>query len=83
MTILYEMTPQEIFEYKQRWKPNSYSIRVHSDLDAQCKDWCRRNCNRWEWSCDTYTNVYEHTFHFELDAHAGDFERKFKRWVQP
>ena len=33
------MTPQEIFEYKQRWRPG-YVVDVHSDLDIQCKDWC-------------------------------------------
>ena len=75
-------TPQEIWEYKRKWAACSYDVEVHSDLDVQCKDWCRRNLNRWEWSMDSYTDVYAHTFHFEQDLHAKTFARKFERWVQ-
>jgi hypothetical protein len=74
------MTPQEIFEYKINWRPG-FSVDVHSDLVVQCKDWCRRNLNRWEWSMDTYTNVYSHTYFFELEEHANEFKEKFKDWV--
>jgi len=76
-----KMTPQEIFEYKMRWKPNAFVIDVHSDLDIQCKDWCRKNLNRWEWSMDTYTYVYSHTFYFEEEQAADEFKRKFEKWV--
>ena len=76
-----KMTPQEIFEYKRDWKPNSYRVDVHSDLDVQCKNWCRGNLNRWEWSCDTYTDVYSHSFFFEHDLHGKEFANKFKEWV--
>ena len=76
-----KMTPQEIFEYKREWKPNSYQVDVHSDLDVQCKAWCRGNLNRWEWSCDTYTGVYSHSFYFENDLHGKEFASKFKEWV--
>lgn len=82
LTQRLQMTPQETFEYKLKWKPRAYTVRVHSDLATECKDWCRRNCNRWEWSCDTYTGVYEHTFYFERDDSARDFEQRFLRWVQ-
>jgi len=75
-----KMTPQEIFEYKNAWKPG-HVVDVHSDLHIQCKDWCRKNLNRWEWSMDTYTYVYAHTFYFELDEHAYQFRMKFKDWV--
>lgn len=74
------MTPQEIFEYKNSWKPG-HTVIVHSDLDVQCKDWCRKNLNRWEWSMDTYTHVYAHTFYFEFNEHAYQFSMKFKDWV--
>ena len=79
-TKLMKMTPQEIFEYKNAWKPG-YQVDVHSDLDVQCKRWCRGNLNRWEWSMDTYTDVYSHSFYFENmnDAHA--FRAKFEQWV--
>jgi hypothetical protein len=73
------MTPQEIFEYKMRWRPG-VSVDVHSDLYVQCKDWCRKNLNRWEWSMDTYTYVYTHTFYFELEESANAFKEKFADW---
>jgi hypothetical protein len=75
-----KMTPQEIFEYKNAWKPG-YQVDVHSDLDVQCKSWCRGNLNRWEWSMDTYTDVYSHSFYFEEEQAAAEFKRKFERWV--
>jgi len=75
------MTPQEIFEYKNRWKPNAYQVDVHSDLDVQCKDWCRKNLERWQWSMDTYTDVYSHSFFFEHDLHGKQFAQQFVDWV--
>ena len=75
------MTPQEIFEYKNKWKPDAFVVDVHSDLDVQCKDWCRKNLNRWEWSMDTYTYVYSHTFHFEHEDAANVFRTKFADWI--
>ena len=74
------MTPQEISDYKMRWRPG-YTVDVHSDLDVQCKDWCRKNLNRWEWSMDTYTYVYAHTFCFEQEEHAQQFRTKFAEWI--
>jgi len=76
-----KMTPQEIFEYKNKWKPNSYQVDVHSDLDVQCKAWCRGNLNRWEWSMDTYTDVYSHSFYFEEEQASAEFARKFEKWI--
>ena len=75
-----KMTPLEISEYKMRWKPG-FQVDVHSDLDVQCKAWCRGNLNRWEWSMDTYTDVYSHSFYFEEEQAAAEFKRKFERWV--
>jgi hypothetical protein len=74
------MTPAEIFEYKQRWKPG-YTVRLHSDLVNEGKTWCRRNCDRHEWSMSTYTNVYEHTFHFEKEVHGKQFETQWPKFV--
>ena len=79
-TKLMKMTPLEISEYKMRWKPG-YQVDVHSDLDVQCKAWCRGNLNRWEWSMDTYTDVYSHSFYFEQEDHANQFRTKFADWV--
>jgi len=76
-----KMTPQEIFEYKRSWLERSYQVDVHSDLDVQCKRWCRGNLNRWEWSMEPYTDVYSHSFYFESEKNAKWFEEKFQKWV--
>lgn len=76
------MTPQEIFEYKNRWKPHAYQVDIHSDLDIQCKDWCRKHCERWQWSMESYTDVYQHTFYFEHDLHGKEFCVEFKDWIK-
>lgn len=74
------MTPQEISDYKMRWKPG-IQVDVHSDLDVQCKTWCRKNLSRWEWSMNVYTYVYAHTFYFEHAIHAEEFKKQFKEWI--
>lgn len=74
------MTPQEIADHKMRWMPG-HSVRLHSDLDVQGKDWCRRNLERHEWSFKTWTGVYEHTFYFENILAAQNFEMEFNNWV--
>lgn len=75
------MSPLEIFEYKRSWMPNAYQVDVHSDLDVKCKDWCRKNLERWQWSMDTYTDVYSHSFYFENDLHGKRFTQEFIDWV--
>ena len=72
-----EMTPIEIAEYKQQWKPG-YCVAIHSDNVDSAKKWCRKNLNRHEWSMSEWTNVYEHTFHFE-DSLVG---LNFKEWIK-
>ena len=73
------MTPQEIFEYKQRWLGQSSNpVRIHSDLDWKGKDWCRKHLERWQWSFQSWTDVYEHTFYFEDPNVSLQFEHTFK-----
>ena len=74
------MTPQQAFDHKQKWRPTAKTVDVHSDLHVACKDWCRRNIQRWEWSMDTYTDVYSHTFYFEHQEHAEQFSEEVKDW---
>lgn len=76
------MTPQEMAEYKQRWLgKNPYMVQLHSDLDIEGKEWCRRMLERHQWSFESFTDVYEHTFYFE-DRHIGQqFEHEFIDWV--
>ena len=75
------MTPQEIADYKQQWMQDCFHVRLHSDLDVQGKDWCRRNLERWQWKMNTYTNVYEHTFYFELEEHALTFSQQWPKYT--
>lgn len=74
------MTPQEIFEYKQQWKPG-YSVRLHSDVVDRGKTWCKRQLEKHRWSVTTWTDVYEHTFHFEAAVAAQNFTMDFDGWV--
>ena len=71
------MTPVEIAEYKQRWKPG-YTVSVHSDIVNEAKSWCRKYLDRHEWSMTEWTDVYEHTFHFE-DSFVG---LNFNEWYK-
>lgn len=75
------MTPQQIFEYKSKWIPNATSVDVHSDLAVKCKDWCRKNLERHQWSMNSYTAVYSHTFHFENPLSAKNFTEEFQDWI--
>lgn len=71
------MTPQEIFEYKQRWRAQACAVPIHSDFDWQAKDWCRKNMERHQWSMDAWTGPYEHTMLFEHLHNAQQFMRDF------
>lgn len=70
------MTPLEIFDYKQKWMPGN-AVPAHSDKVNEAKTWCRRNLGRHEWSMKEWTNVYEHTFHFENESAAEEFKKTF------
>ena len=67
------MTPAEINEYKLKWKPG-YTVKIHSDLVDSSKTWCRRRLQRHQWSMTEWTDVYEHTFHFEDNEVAHSFQ---------
>lgn len=70
------MTPQEIFEYKRKWLPG-YSVRIHSDRSHDAKTWCRTLLSQHQWSMTDYTDVYEHTFHFESEVVSKEFKIEF------
>ena len=74
------MTHQEQFEYKIAWKPG-YVVRLHSDLVDRGKTFCSRICERHQWGVTTWTDVYEHTFHFELPHHAQEFKTTMGRFA--
>ena len=67
------MTPQEIFEYKNSWKPG-YSVQVDCDSDVWGKDYCRKHLERHEWTFDKHTRPDDsHTFAFEQKEVALKF----------
>lgn len=70
------MTPQDIAEYRLKWMPG-HSVSVHSDKEQVCKGWCRASLCAHEWTISRNTDVYEHTFRFEHEAHARAFHEVF------
>lgn len=77
------MTPQEISDYKMRWlTKGGYPVSIHSDLDIEGKDWCRRFLERHQWSFSKYTAPYEHTFWFEDQRISQQFAQEFYDWIK-
>jgi hypothetical protein len=75
------MTPQEVFDYKLRWKPG-HGVALHSDLYVEGKSWCRRNLQPHKWSFTAWTAVYEHSFYFEDINTAQQFEVEFSKYAR-
>jgi hypothetical protein len=76
------MTPQEIFEYKQRWmQAGNHPVRIHSDLRSRAKDWCKVQMHSCQWLHRQHTNVYEDTFFFQHPQDANSFRKYFKEWT--
>lgn len=72
------MTPIEIFEYKQKWKPG-YIVRLHSDLRMQGKDYCKIQMMKHQWDIQEFTDVYEDTYLFENRIDADSFTAQWDR----
>ena len=66
------MTPIEIFEYKQRWKPGDVD-KLHSDLRSEAKNYCKIQMFKHQWDVSEYTNSYEDTWVFENRLDAASF----------
>jgi len=76
------MTPIEIFEYKLKWqKAGGYSVRLHSDLRGQGRDFCKVMMQKQQWDLQTHTAVYEDTFWFEYAQDAKLFKEKFSQYA--
>lgn len=75
------MTPQERFDYKLRWMHlNSNPVEIHSDLEFEGKQWCKKNLEHHQWHFSKYTAVYEDTFYFETEEMQRSFEEEFEQW---
>ena len=68
------MSPQEIFDYKFKWKSNSFAVSYHSDWEMEYVDYCKANFEKWQWDHLKWTNVYEHTMLFEKIKDADKFK---------
>lgn len=77
-----KLTPQTISDHKRSWLPG-YQITLHSDLEKQGKAWCKKMLSVQSWHFQKYTNVYEHTFCFEHQDAAQNFEMEFSRFTNP
>jgi hypothetical protein len=72
------MTPQERFEYKTKWmQASSNLVKIHSDLEFDAKQWCKKNLQQHQWGFSKYTAVYEDTFYFETIDMKEQFEKEF------
>jgi hypothetical protein len=76
-----QMTPIEIFEYKQKWKPSGYNVRLHSDLKSEGVDYCKVQMMAHQWFITEYTDVYEHTFSFENKLDANSFAAQWPKYI--
>jgi len=74
------LTPVEVFEYKQRWKPG-HTVKLHTDLRRDGKYYCRVQMMAPQWNITEYTDVYEDTFHFEYLTDAKMFAAHFKEFA--
>ena len=70
------MTPQQISDYRMSWYPG-FSVLVHSDLEIECRQWCREHLEQYEWTLMRNIDTYEHAFRFEHESHARAFQEVF------
>ena len=66
------MTPQEITDYKRSWRPG-VKVFVHPDVHSRALTWCKMNVDVQQYQVIKWTNVYEHTYHFETEELAIKF----------
>ena len=74
------MTPIEIFEYKNKWKPG-YTVRLHSDLRSRATDYCKVQMLKQQWDVRNYSNVYEDTWMFEYRQDAESFAAQWPEFT--
>lgn len=62
-----QMTPQEIHDYRMKWRYSSpnYIVTTHSDSRSDVKQWCKNHLQKQEWELVIWTDVYEDTVYFE------------------
>lgn len=66
------LTPLEIFDYKRTWLPGA-EVFVHPDVHSRALTWCKMNIDVTNYQVIKWTNVYEHTYHFQTEELATKF----------
>jgi hypothetical protein len=73
------MTPQEIDDYKRKWRMGSYFLHhTHTDVRNDCVEWCKENCETQEWDIKYFTDIYGDTIRFESESRFNDFGEWYK-----
>lgn len=77
------MTPQAIFEHRQKWMSSDYNhpVKIHSDLRNEARDYCKVQMFKCQWHHVRFTDVYEDTFYFEHHQDQKSFANHFKKWL--
>lgn len=68
------MTPQEITDYKLKWRPG-YTVPFHSDYDDRALRWCKQNVEKQCYHLVTWTAPYEHSIRFEDESVSIEFKK--------
>lgn len=72
------MTPQETFEYKNRWRADAFVVNVDRYYDVAGKKWCRSHIERHQWIFDKFACPDDsHNFLFENQEHAIAFKKYY------
>lgn len=75
-------TPQEIFDYKQKWIPRSHIVVIEQYDDVFAKDWCRKNLDRHQWSFEKYANPDDsHVLLFESINSKNNFQEDYNLYM--
>lgn len=73
------MTPQEINDYKNKWKMTAYFlVHVHSDDRAKVREWCKDFCFQWRYDIKTLTDNYTDTVSFQLSEDCDAFQEWYE-----
>jgi hypothetical protein len=71
------LTPQERFDYKQKWLKEAVQVGAPHDLKYDCMDWCRQRLDQHEYEYKEHTGPYHDTWLFENVTDA----LKFSKWL--
>lgn len=73
------LTPQDIFEYKNRWCRDNL-LQVDCDSYQWSKDFCRVNFKNYEWDIKKHTKQDDsHTLSFSESSDRDIFSKAYKK----